>query len=321
MITIESGAMRMFLQSKRWIIGLACAGLLLLTGCSMVRLGYSQAPLFTYWWADRYLDFNAEQSQQLKEALDGWYDWHRRTQMPDYASLLAKGQRDVMGPLTREAMCTWRDDVQRRIEPLVDHVAPKLAAILLTLTPQQLRHMEARWAKNGDELKRDFAQEDRQERRKASLKRTLERYEDFYGRFDEDQRERVSQLLITSPFDADKWLAERERRNRDTISALNSLIANAKTQDAASAQAQAVAAIKLIASRNLRSPRSEYAAYQERLSSENCALAATVHNLMTPAQRQHARNKLRGWESDVRAIMATESPKATQGIVDPTMLR
>lgn len=311
----------MFLQSKRWIIGLACTGLLLLTGCSMVRLGYSQAPLFTYWWADRYLDFNAEQSQQLKEALDGWYDWHRRTQMPDYATLLAKGQRDVMGPLTREAMCTWRDDVQRRIDPLVDHVAPKLAAVALTLTPQQLRHMEARWAKNGDELKRDFAQEDREERRKASLKRTLERYEDFYGRFDEAQRERVSQLLITSPFDADKWLTERERRNRDTISALNSLIAAAKTQDAAFAQAQAVAAVKLIASRNLRSPRSEYAAYQERLSSENCALAATVHNLMTPTQRQHARNKLRGWESDVRAIMASDSPKATQGIVDPTMLR
>jgi hypothetical protein len=321
MITIESGAMRVFLQSKRWIIGLACASLLLLAGCSMVRLAYSQAPTLTYWWADRYFDFNAEQSQQLKEALDGWYDWHRRTQMPDYASLLAKGQRDVMGPLTREAMCGWRDDVQRRLDPLVDQLAPKLAALALTLTPQQLRRLETRWAKNGDDMKRDFAQDDREERRKASLERTLERYEDFYGRFDDAQRERLSQLLITSPFDADKWLAERERRNRDTISTLNGLITAAKTQDAALAQTQAVAAVKLIASRNLRSPRSEYAAYQERLSSENCALAATVHNLMTPAQRQHARSKLRGWESDVRAIMASESPKATQGIVDPTMLR
>ncbi len=312
----------MFLQSKRWIIGLAGVSfMLLLTGCSMVRLGYSQAPLLTHWWADRYVDFNGDQSQQLKEALNGWFEWHRRAQLPDYATLLAKGQRDVMGPLTREAMCAWRDDVQRRIDPVVDQVAPKLAALTLTLSPQQLRHMEARWAKNGDDMKRDFAQEDREERRKASFKRTLERYEDFYGRFDDAQRERLAQLLIASPFDADKWLAERERRNRDTISALSSLIANAKTQDAASAQMQAVAAVKLIASRNLRSPRSEYAAYQERLSSENCALAATVHNLMTPTQRQHARNKLRGWESDVRAIMAADSPRATQGIMDPTMLR
>lgn len=315
MITMESGAMRTFLLNRRWIIGAALVSLLLLAGCSMVRIGYSQAPLLTHWWADGYFDLNAEQSRRLKESLDVWFDWHRRTQLPDYANLLAKGQRDVMGPLTREAMCTWRDEVQKRIDPVIEQTAPALASLALTLTPEQLQHFEKRLAKNGAELKRSFAQEDREERRNASLKRTLDRYEDFYGRFDDTQKERLAQLLSASPFDADKWLTERERRSRDTVSTLSSLTAAGKSQEAA------VAAVKLIAQRNLRSPRADYAAYQERLSSENCALAAAVHNLMTPAQRQHARNKLRGWENDVRAIMVSESPKATQGIVDPTMLR
>jgi Family of unknown function (DUF6279) len=313
--------MRKFLHNRRWIIGAALASVLLLAGCSMVRLAYSQAPLLTHWWADGYFDLNAEQSRRLKESLDGWFDWHRRTQLPDYANMLAKGQRDVMGPLTREAMCTWRDEVQKRIDPVIEQTAPALASLALTLTPEQLQHFEKRMAKNGTEMKRDFAQEDREERRKASLKRTLERYEDFYGRFDDAQKERLAQLLLASPFDADKWLAERERRSRDTLTTLGNLVTAAKTQDSATAQTAALSAVKLIAQRNLRSPRADYAAYQERLSSENCALAATVHNLMTSTQRQHARNKLRSWESDVRAIMAAESPKATQGIVDPTMLR
>jgi hypothetical protein len=318
MITTESEVMQFFRFNRLRIIAVALAALAL-AGCSMVRLAYSQAPNLTHWWADGYADFNTEQSQQFKQALDGWFDWHRRTQMPVYADLLAKGQREVMGSMTRESMCAWRDEVQRRLEPVVDHVAPKLAAIALTLTPDQLKHMEQRLAKNGADLKRDFAQDDRNERRKASFKRTLERYENLYGRLDEAQRERLAQLLQESPFDADKWLAEREKRSRDTISALSGLVAASKTQDAANAQVQAVGVVKAIAWRALNSPRSDYAAYQQRLSSENCALAATLHNLTTPAQRQHARNKLRSWESDVRTILASDSPTTSNGVPDLTL--
>jgi hypothetical protein len=312
--------MKFFLVNRLRII-VAAFAVATLAGCSMVRLAYSQAPNLTHWWADGYVDFNSEQSQQFKLALDGWFDWHRRTQMPVYADLLARGQREVMGPMSREAMCAWRDEMQRRLEPIVEHVAPKLAAVALTLTPTQLKHLEQRLAKNGAELKRDYAQDDREERKKASYKRTLERYENFYGRLDEAQRERLAQLLQESPFDADKWLAERERRSRDTIAALSALLAAGKTQDAAAAQAQAMGAVKTIAWRSLNSPRSDYAAYQQRLASENCTLAATLHNLTTPTQRQHARNKLRGWESDVRAIVAADSPTTSNGVADPTLIR
>jgi hypothetical protein len=77
-----------------------------------------------------------------------------------------------------------------------------------------------------------------------------------------------------------------------------------KDADSAAAQAQAQAAVRVIAERALRSPRPEYRAYQQRLTQENCALAAAMHNATTPAQRQYARNKLKGWEDDVRLIAA-----------------
>jgi hypothetical protein len=62
--------------------------------------------------------------------------------------------------------------------------------------------------------------------------------------------------------------------------------------------------VRVLAERALRSPRPEYRAYQERLTQENCALAAAMHNATTPAQRQHARDKLKSWEEDVRLIAA-----------------
>jgi hypothetical protein len=175
---------------------------------------------------------------------------------------------------------------------------------MLTLTPEQIRHMERKMAKDGEELKRDFAQPDREERARASFKRSLARYENLYGKLDDAQRRKLAESLAASPFDADRWLAERERRNRDLIAMLQNVSTSGRAAGPAQARAQAEAAVRALAERVLRSPRPEYRAYQERLTQENCALAATMHNTMSGAQREYARDKLRGWENDVRLILA-----------------
>lgn len=286
------------LRRLRAIIGVALTALLL-AGCgSLLRLSYGQGAHLTYWWLDGYLDLDGAQSLQVREALDQWFDWHRRTQLPDYAVLLARAQREVMEPTSARALCAWRDEAQRRLDVALERATPALARLVVSLRPEQLQHAERRLAKKGAELRDEFAQPDRDERARASFKRTLERYETFYGRLDEAQRARLTQLLAASPFDAERWLAERERRNADML----------RTLAAARAEGdlgQAQAAVRVLVERALRSPRADYRSYQERLVLENCALAAAMHNLTTPAQRQHARDKLKGWEDDLRVLAAS----------------
>ncbi|MEK7778560.1 MAG: hypothetical protein AAB293_00575, partial [Pseudomonadota bacterium] len=48
------------LDIRRTIILLAL--LLLLNGCSLMRLGYNHGPQLAWWWIDSYLDFNQEQT-------------------------------------------------------------------------------------------------------------------------------------------------------------------------------------------------------------------------------------------------------------------
>jgi Family of unknown function (DUF6279) len=287
----------------RWIIGLALA--VLLAGCSVLRIGYSQAPTFAYWYIDGYLDLNGEQSVKLRDGIDRWFEWHRRVEMPRYAALLARAQREVMEPkLSTDQLCFWRDEAQRRLDAGLEEATPAFATLMVSLTPEQIRHLERKMAKDGDELKQDFAQPDKAERAKVSFKRTLERYENLYGKLDDAQRAKLAQLLAASPFDADRWLAERERRNADLVALLTKVSAEGKGNDSAAALQQAQAAVRMIAERALRSPRPDYRAYQQRLTQENCALAAAMHNATTPAQRQYARNKLKSWEEDVRLIAA-----------------
>jgi hypothetical protein len=326
MITIDNGEAVLMMSTSlqvrfatgRWIIGVVLLALALavLAGCGTVlRLAYSQAPTLAYWRIDGYVDLTDEQGGKVRDAIDRWFEWHRRAELPRYVTLLVRAQREVMEPTATAAQfCAWRDEGQRRFEAALDEAAPALASLVLSLTPQQIRHMERKLAKGGEELKRDYAQRDRGERLKASFKRTLERFETLYGDLDEVQRAKLTQLLAASSFDAERWLAEREHRNRDMIATLTSLAASGRdAADPAKAQAQAQDTVRLLAERTLRSPRPDYRAYQERLTQQNCALAATMHNLTTTAQREHARDKLKGWEEDVRLILAGGSAPSSNG--------
>ena len=49
---------------------LAVAALVLLQGCSAIKLGYQQLPTLSFWWLDSTVSFNSTQSTAAKEAID-----------------------------------------------------------------------------------------------------------------------------------------------------------------------------------------------------------------------------------------------------------
>jgi len=280
----------------------------------MVRLTYDQAPNLMYWWIDGYIDVSGEQTPKLRDAIDRWFAWHRRTQLPEYAALLARAQREIGEPTTAGAMCAWQAEAERRLDVALAEAVPAAAELMLTLTPEQLQHVERRMVKGNEEMRADFLQADPAERKAKSLDRSVERFETLYGRLDASQRDRLAALLATSTFDAERWLAERRLRQREILQSMAMVSAMGRNgNDRNVTLQQAQAAVRLIAERSARSPRVDYRAYQQRLVQDNCQLVATMHNAMTPAQRQTARAKLKGWEDDVRALMAASTGIAGQG--------
>ena len=296
----------------RRIIGLGLVALAL-TGCSMVRLAYDQAPNLTYWWIDGYVDSSGEQTTKLRESIDRWYLWHARTQLPEYAALLVRAQREVLAPLTPAAACAWVAEGERQVETALAAAVPGAAELMLTLTPAQLQHIERRFAKGNEEMRADFLQKEPEERRAASHKRAVERFERVYGRLDAPQRERLAALLAASGFDAERWLIERRLRQREIMQTLASIAAARAGGDRAGARQQAQAAARTLFARSLRSPRADYRDYQQRLVQDNCQLVAAMHNAMTPEQRQAARARLKSWEDDLRALAAAADKAGERG--------
>lgn len=277
------------------IIGLAAA---VLVGCSTVRLAYDQGPTLAYWWIDRYLDFDDTQSPRVKAALARWFAWHRQTQLPDYAALLVKAQQEVVGPMSPEQICQWGDVAWTRLTPAIEHALPLAADIVPSLTLEQVAHMEARYAKSNADYRKDFLQPKASDRLKASVERAVERAETFYGRLDENQKRLIATSVAASPFDADTWYDERIARQRDVLSTLRKLVAEHADRD------RAYAALKQMAQRMEAGSRLDGDAQQKRLSDYNCDFGSRIHASMSPKQREHAREKLHGWEQDLRKLMA-----------------
>jgi hypothetical protein len=285
-----------------------CSLLLLVSGCSALRIGYSTAPDLVYWWLDGYIDFNSSQSSRVHQAITQWFAWHRRTQLPDYAAQLALARTEVMADTTPARVCEWQSALVERARTAFDQIVPAASEIMLTITPEQIQHLERRYAKFNQELRDDYLQPDPRKRAEEALKRTTDRTEMLYGRLDETQREMIAQTLAGSPFDADLWLAERRQRQQDVLQMLRTISAPGASPE------QARAALMVYEHSMEDSPREPYRSYAQRLSVFNCAFAAAIHNATTTAQRRTAAERLAGWESDLRAIVAASDKKVAPGV-------
>ena len=267
----------------------------------MVRIGYNQGSPLAFRWLDGYVDFDDAQSLRVRTALDGWFSWHRRSQLPDYADLLTRLGSELPGPTTPERACFWAREIRARLEAGLERAAPTLAEVVPTLSPQQIANVEKRYAEKNGDYRDDFLQRAPGKRHEAAVKREIERAEMLYGRLDDAQREVVARSVAQSPWNSELAYSERLRRQQDVLAMLRRLAANRASR------ADADTEIRAYVQRLERSPREEYRRYAERLIDHNCSFAAALHNLTTAEQRRVAARKLKDYEDDLRALAAEAS--------------
>jgi hypothetical protein len=277
---------------------LSLALVLALAGCSLLKLGYGQASPLAFRWLDGYVDFDDAQSLHVKAALDEAMAWHRRSELPDYVELLGRAEAEVVGEATPERMCAWAKELRGRVDPVLQYVAPTIAEVALTLTPRQIAHIEKRFAETNDEWRDEHLQRDPRKRRRAAVAREVARAETLYGRLDDGQRELVARSVAASPLDAELQLAERQRRQQEALALIRRL------REANVGRDDAIVQVRAYLHGIDRSSRESHQAYADRLATYNCAFASELHNATSAAQRRAAVKKLKGYETDLRALIA-----------------
>ena len=282
----------------------------MLSACSAARVAYNQAPTFAYWWLDGYVDFTEAQSPQVRTDIDRFLAWHRSAELPLYGQRLAQWQVLAQQDISAEQACTEFGAVRASFQRMSDRGAMPLAALALQLTPEQLQHMKRHQAKGDENFEKDFLRGTPAQRLERRLDRAIDRFETLYGTLTDAQRQQLRTGLQQSAWDPQRTQAERQRRQAAMLQTIREVQAAHAAAFAASGSRspppEAVAALRSWSQRLFDSPTPGYAAYSAALLKDGCTQFATLHNSTSAEQRAHAVGVLKGYEGDLRALVAQD---------------
>ncbi|HYF18940.1 MAG TPA: DUF6279 family lipoprotein [Ramlibacter sp.] len=277
------------------IIGLLSL-LVALAGCSALRLGYSTLPDVAFWWLDGYLDFDDAQEQRVREDITRVHAWHRANELPQWIQLLGRIEQLAAADTTPERVCAFEPDLRRRWLAVREQLEPVIVANASTLGPAQMQQLQRKYARNVREFERDWLRVSPAEQLDKRVKQAQERMETMYGTLTDGQRAALRQQLERTPYQAERILQERRRRQQDVMAVLRRL----STEQVPAEEARTI--VRALFDRMLTSPDPTYRAYQEALRLDTCRLVAQVHNTAGPAQREHAVRRLRSWQRDLQEL-------------------
>jgi hypothetical protein len=276
---------------------LICLSLLLLQGCSAIKLGYQQLPTLSYWWLDSTISFNSEQSLRAKEALEQLHRWHRREELTGYADFLQRSAQWSQGTVESTQVCSAFTQVQTRLDRLMREAVRQAAPVAMMLGPRQLSHMARQWESKNEEWEKNWLRGDEQARMERRLERVVNRYSDFYGSLNAEQNALIKAQLAQSPWTAEWGRQERQRRQKDLLATLQ------RVSQGQMPVAQVENELWNVWQRWLKPPDAAGAALMQAMSQQACNNLTLLHNTTSAEQRQRVVRRIRAYERDLRDLI------------------
>ncbi len=284
---------------------LALGALLLSLGaCSAVKLAYDHADLYLRLKAGDYFSPEGEQKFALNERLDAIASWHRREELPRYATLLLAARDRVGGGLTDADLEWFMDSAKTRYETLVRQAVPDVAELAGSLSPTQIARFETRLKHENDRFAEEYVSPSEQAQRQRRYETTLDRIQDWTGPLSEVQRVRLKDLSFAMPLSDALRHADRQRRQRVLLSILRRNLT----------QAERAAALEawLIEWDQGRTREYEQAAFEARR--QTIAMMLDLDRSLTASQRSRVQGNLARYAADFSALSMVR-PRGAAGAV------
>jgi hypothetical protein len=176
--------MRVFTWLRLAVTGLLAATLL--GGC-VIRVVYNQLDWLALWYVEDYFDLDAAQEAQAKAIIARTLAWHRATELPKYATLSKKVLAGIGTPPDPRFLADRYAEIVELWDELLVRVSPEVAALLQTLSDEQVEELFARLAEKNEELAEDYSGGTAEERRKKQDKAISRAFRRFTGRLNDTQ--------------------------------------------------------------------------------------------------------------------------------------
>jgi hypothetical protein len=260
----------------------------LLAGCSTVRLVYDNAETYLRWRAALYLDVDGALADELDERIAAFMAWHRAHELPKYAQLTEEATRRFDRKLQPADLVWGYDSIMTQARESLRTAAVQGAPLLDRLTSQQIQHLERRLTEDNRRFQRENLRGSERERRRRRTERNVERLEDWVGRLSQQQLDRVAQYSERAPL-----LEEFRDRDHKRIQAEFLAIVRAR---------EARKRLPELAVNWDRGRDPAYLAALEAARKEYFAMALDIDRSLTAQQRARAAGELRRYADDFRTL-------------------
>ena len=273
---------------------LAAALAALLAACSaLTRVAYNNAAFAATWTVDDWFDLRDGQRDWVRERFGRLLAWHRASELPDYERLL---QDTAARAATRigedDARRIW-GEMRALYQRTLRQAIPDVADFLLQLHPEQVAHLERKFAEDNAKAVKESVKGTREERREARARRYLERIEDWTGKLSQAQRDLVGAHVAAMEDLTGEWMGDRRFRQAETLALI-------RARPPREAMIAALARI-LLDTDSWRRP--EYVAKLKARDDHVFAMVGALDATLTPGQRGRLRRRLGGYAADVAYLM------------------
>jgi Family of unknown function (DUF6279) len=276
------------------------------TSCSTVLFGYDAVPPLIKYQLNRYFDLSSAQQEVLDRQLEDIFDWHRKTQLKEYATFLTQVTDRVKTtePIPVAEIQRWRAIALGAWVPVATKVSRPFTELALTFSPSQIEHMKKRFARGNEEMREDYVKAFEKgganggliARQKARAERIQKRGTFFFDDLTDAQTKLIFRRAVDAPDAEQAWYSERVRRQQDFIALLEQM--RTKKMDVNQAEPLMREYLK-----GMWEPKEDKSA---RLILESAKAGdetiAQIYAIASSEQKNYLVKKLRGYASDFEKL-------------------
>jgi hypothetical protein len=191
----------------------------LASGCSSTTLLYNNAPWVVSGKIDDYFSLSNSQEEQLDQDIEQLFKWHRRNELPEYATLISQFNALYVNGLTRQELVLLNDQITSARVRIARAMIDPASKFFLTVSDKQLDHFDAYFYQQLSERKK-AARLSAEEASDANFDKLLDNLEDWFGNFDENQKAKLRLISDAMPNQDAERSQRREQRHREFLALL-----------------------------------------------------------------------------------------------------
>ena len=194
-------------------------GLLLLSGCSSMRLAYNTADFFIGRYADDYLDLDGRQIETWAPTLEAVLTKHREQELPYLASFFDSAQNEARKGFTETGVTCLLDQFEQIYRRHFTLAAEAAAPLLAGLNKRQIDALERTFREEAKEDADNSGPAYVAKRERKRAKRYEKNMRWWIGDLTDAQRATVLEVTAGMPENAD-WYAYRDAKRQELIALL-----------------------------------------------------------------------------------------------------